>query len=792
MKRDTPVLRKALSVLLALSLAPAFPAPAMAGEPPAEAAPEEAPPEEAAPPADEDVEETAPEAPEPENPPAPGPEAPEPESGPEPQEPIALSPAPTDPVPAAKGVEELAAAPAPNDAPDKSPRLGVTLRRADAYAQPADGLARADYFWDGVYLYFSPWDAAGEWLSVAWEGRTLYVRAADVSLRDAPGAAARVGTTLRRTSMYLVPEAADANYFDFFWDGVSYSFAPWDAAGEWLVADYAGRRVFVAAADVAFAAAPAPNDAPDKSPRLGVTLRRADAYAQPADGLARADYFWDGVYLYFSPWDAAGEWLSVAWEGRTLYVRAADVSLRDAPGAAARVGTTLRRTSMYLVPEAADANYFDFFWDGVSYSFAPWDAAGEWLVADYAGRRVFVAAADVVSAAPGDSGDGTAYLGLTLRRAEMYKLAAEEADAGDFFWGGVGLTFTRWDAAGEWLATEYGGSRVFVRASDVSLQDAYNRGIGLRGSTLRRTSMYSLPEAADANYVDFFWDGVSWDFRQWDRDGAWLTTEYGGRRVFVECKDVKLDFGLSTTTIYPISLSRLVDLQAAKGYVPRSELEKCMNPALFPPNSSGAYQFVLLTSYSGSSGAQLDRALDGAGVLSGQGDAFVAAAQRYGINEVYFAAHTILETGWGSSTLAKGQYYDGGDLLDNKGKLLLEAGSYPAGWYYNLFGIGAYDYDPNTCGLAMAVKQGWSSVAKAVDGSASWINDGYLRSSWHQDTLYEMLWQPAYAVQYGVAGWHQYATDPGWAKKIADCMATVIAEGGCSPSFSYDVPAYLG
>ena len=35
--------------------------------------------------------------------------------------------------------------------------------------------------------------------------------------------------------------------------------------------------------------------------------------------------------------------------------------------------------------------------------------------------------------------------------------------------------FTRWDAAGEWLAVAYGGGRYFARASDVSLNDAPGR-----------------------------------------------------------------------------------------------------------------------------------------------------------------------------------------------------------------------------------------------------------------------------------------------------------------------------
>ena len=90
---------------------------------------------------------------------------------------------------------------------------------------------------------------------------------------------------------------------------------------------YAGQTLFAKASDVSLA------DAPDRAAYRGVTLRRTDLYASPDDSQAPADFFWGGVVLSgFSRWDAAGGWLAVAYAGQTLFAKASDVSLNDAPG----------------------------------------------------------------------------------------------------------------------------------------------------------------------------------------------------------------------------------------------------------------------------------------------------------------------------------------------------------------------------------------------------------------------------------------------------------------------------
>jgi len=202
----------------------------------------------------------------------------------------------------------------------------------------------------------------------------------------------------------------------------------------------------------------------------------------------------------------------------------------------------------------------------------------------------------------------------------------------------------------------------------------------------------------------------------------------------------------------------------------------------------GIYQFADLRGYSGLTAAQLNSIIEGnsqgrSGMLRGQGAAFVAAAQTYGLNECYLLAHAVLESGWGTSTLATGFDYNGTDLINGQ--------TYPAGTYYNFYGIGAFDSSPLSSGRAYAVRNGWDSPEKAIIGGAKWIADNYVyASSYAQPTLYAMKWDYAQSNVTHAYGWHQYATDHLWARKIARIMGGYYSELGVSPELSYIIPQY--
>lgn len=264
-------------------------------------------------------------------------------------------------------------------------------------------------------------------------------------------------------------------------------------------------------------------------------------------------------------------------------------------------------------------------------------------------------------------------------------------------------------------------------------------------------------------------------------------------------------FGLRPTSSYVayrqygVSLDDMVSYQKTNPYlsgVSDADIRKAVDPSNY--RTSEFYQFADLRYSTGLTADQLNVYLSSkgsGGVLDGQGGSFAVAAKRYGLNEVYLVTHTCLESGWGASLLARGRYYDGSTYryLGNDGNwYTCTLAGYPAGTYYNLFGIGAYDNDPDRYGIEMAIKSGWNSVDAAIDGSANWIAANYVyRSSYAQPSLYEMKWDVAETEAVGQRGYHQYATDILWAKKIASLMAECYTECGIeNPSVAYFIPRY--
>ena len=220
-----------------------------------------------------------------------------------------------------------------------------------------------------------------------------------------------------------------------------------------------------------------------------------------------------------------------------------------------------------------------------------------------------------------------------------------------------------------------------------------------------------------------------------------------------------------------------------------SILRSQLDPFTYSFGDGEFYQFAKLDS--GHSGLSKDGlnafiATYGAdGKLANQGQAFIDAANTYGVNEAYLLSHAILESGWGKSQLASGFVYDGSPLGDGK--------SYPAGTYYNFFGIGAVDSSPLSGGRAMAVKEGWDSPHAAILGAAKWISAQYVGNGYGpQNTLYRMKWD-IYHAERGSTPWKQYATSPTWATGIASVMASCFSYNRIelnASGLAFEIPVY--
>lgn len=194
------------------------------------------------------------------------------------------------------------------------------------------------------------------------------------------------------------------------------------------------------------------------------------------------------------------------------------------------------------------------------------------------------------------------------------------------------------------------------------------------------------------------------------------------------------------------------------------EIRNFVDPDL-QQEGTNKYQFVDLSAPAGISKDDMSDFLKGKGVLDGHAQTYLDAAKKYNINEVYLAAHSSLETGNGTSQLAKGIEINGQKV-------------------YNMYGIGAVDGDAVNAGAKYAYKMGWTSPEKAIEGGAKWISEKFVNSGVDgQNTLYKMRWNPA------SPGTHQYATDVNWAaaqtkniKKMFDAFPNA--------NIQYDIPQY--
>ena len=196
----------------------------------------------------------------------------------------------------------------------------------------------------------------------------------------------------------------------------------------------------------------------------------------------------------------------------------------------------------------------------------------------------------------------------------------------------------------------------------------------------------------------------------------------------------------------------------------------------------------------------LNSKLKSGSVLKNKGNVLIAAAKKYNIDPVYLLCQTILETGYGTSTLSQGKaittIVSGKSVVRDSSKnvtgFTTVNGKYVTSkiskkTVYNLYGIKAYDSDPQLCGFSYAYYKGWTSVDAAIYGAAEYVSQQYIHSAtYHQNTLYKFRYNPNIDCL-----WHEYATDPSYAKQIATIMYNQFKSAYSSnASFTYDKPKF--
>ncbi|MGL4991965.1 MAG: SH3 domain-containing protein [Sarcina sp.] len=256
---------------------------------------------------------------------------------------------------------------------------------------------------------------------------------------------------------------------------------------------------------------------------------------------------------------------------------------------------------------------------------------------------------------------------------------------------------------------------------------------------------------------------------------------------------------ISTSTIntdYPISLNDYVNLEYNNWPLfSKQQFMDAINPQLI----DNMFEFLSINKYRPVSLGGLNNLLNGNGVLSGQGQAFINACQEYNIDPVYFVNQSILETGYGQSRLAKGVTISqiaiqSQPIYNSQGQLVgyqMQQLPHPV-TVYNLFGIGAYDNSaafPNRAlilGTTYAYTHGWTSVSAAIAGAADFVSSSYINNNYYaQNTVYKLRFSPQIS-----SIWHQYCTNVWYAKELADLMKQNSNLYLPGDHFTYDVPTF--
>ncbi|MDN7241740.1 SH3 domain-containing protein [Planococcus sp. N028] len=286
----------------------------------------------------------------------------------------------------------------------------------------------------------------------------------------------------------------------------------------------------------------------------------------------------------------------------------------------------------------------------------------------------------------------------------------------------------------------------------------------IKGVALKNpTNVYALA-SKNAKVLKTFSKPDQLELKTFSPNWLSLKVNVSGKEItaYVHNDDVSKERILITTTPYQTNFKNAVDIQMSLSAPPqvsgqtggwmnasRQQVEYYANPANFKKNTANYYQFLVLSQPAGLHTKEVNqKILYNQGILTGKAQSFIDAGKKYNVNEAYLISHALLETGNGSSQLATGI------PVDNTGKIVsAKDADYTV---YNMYGIGATDKCPQSCGAKRAFDEGWFTPEAAIVGGAAFIQDYIIHG---QDTLFKMRWNPA------KPGTHQYATDIGWSIK---------------------------
>ncbi|WP_226670837.1 SH3 domain-containing protein [Metabacillus litoralis] len=368
-----------------------------------------------------------------------------------------------------------------------------------------------------------------------------------------------------------------------------------------------------------------------------------------------------------------------------------------------------------------------------------------------------------------------------------------------------GQEFNRVDEQKYYHLVEFGDQVGFVKKTDTEPSTGGSiKNAQTNTGTTKRITMFTdalVYDTSSGQYIPYAKLVPGSSYRVVFEQKNWWGINIAGRRGIVS-KNAASNI-LVETSNYNLDFTRMVDVQmganpksdgAGKISAKREDVSYYLNPTNFKRGTSSYFQFLLLDSSTNADPNELNIFLEGKGSLDGQGEAFAYAGEKYGVNEIYLIAHTLHETGAGTSyesVLSKGvstwtKLVPGTctPVKDSNGKTITMDISPKK--VYNMYGIAAYDDCVVNAGAQHAYSKEWFTPGAAIKGGAGFVNNSYFSRG--QNTLYKMRWHPAHVESRDTFG-PQYATHIAWADIQAKKISNMYAQLN-NYFLRFDVPNY--
>ncbi|PET50971.1 peptide-binding protein [Bacillus sp. AFS001701] len=477
-------------------------------------------------------------------------------------------------------------------------------------------------------------------------------------------------------------------------------------------------------------------------------------------------------------------WFRVSYNGKTLYVNSADITKSAVATFAQTKYKAIRNTSLYQT-YGVSSKVLSSIPTGTVISSSK--RVGNWYNVTLNGKTgyVYINNFTKVNEIKYET-TSTAYY-FTKAVTNLYATPDATKPVVTTVNGDNGFASTQkaTDLVGKiWYRINYNGQNLYVKSEDVTA-NSFTTFTTTKYKALNATYLYESFGNASKQLIQIpkdtvipiskkigNWYSVTYD----DVNGYVRAADFGKSDVvtitnitdttYITTSELNLrqtyDASSPLLTVIPVNMVLIatdktsnnwykVSYNGKTGYVSGTYIKQVKTGD--PMTSRDSYQFIDLRTPSTVTAAQINTYIASnvnsgvKSILTGQGQLFIDAGNKYGVNALYLAAHAIHESGFGTSQISLGKN--------------------------NLFGFGSYDTTPYIASYKfMSVQENVEYIARSI--KSTYLNP----SNWKYKGAYlgfstkDMSNVRIDAASEGMNFY--YATDPNWGKLIAQHMQRIL------------------